>query len=62
VHVGQSELDTAVGNARIRVVNEIQLWDRKATTVPLGPIVAVSVALQRWLELTAKPKPPPPRP
>lgn len=62
VHVGQSELDTAVGNARIRVVNEIQLWDRKATAVLLGPVVAGSVALQRWLELTAKPKPPPPPP
>jgi hypothetical protein len=36
VHVGQSELDTAVGNARIRVVNEIQLWDRKATRCRSG--------------------------
>jgi hypothetical protein len=62
VHVGQSELDTAVGNARIRVVNEIQLWDRRATSVPLGPVVAVSVALQRYLELTAKPDTPPPPP
>lgn len=62
VHLGQVELDAAVSVARTRTVNEAQLWDRRQVSVPLGPLVATSVAAQRWATLTAKPVVPPPAP
>jgi hypothetical protein len=61
-HVGQLELDAAATSGRTRVVAELELWDRAKSPTPLGPLVAVGTALQRYLELTAKPKPPPPAP
>ena len=63
VHLGQPELDGAVSVARVRsTTNEAQLWDRRTVTVPLGPLVSVSVAAHRWATLTAKPDTPPPPP
>lgn len=62
VHVGQLELDAAATTGRTRTVAQLELWDRTNSPIPLGPLVAVGTALQRWLELTAKPKTPPPPP
>jgi hypothetical protein len=61
VHLGQVELDAAVSVARSRKMpnSEAQLVDRKTVHVPLGPVVAASVAAQRWATLTAKPPIPP---
>lgn len=62
VHLGQVELDAAVSVARTRTVTEAQLWDRRLVGVPLGPLVATSVAAHRWALLTAAPDVPPPPP
>jgi hypothetical protein len=64
VHLGQVEIDGAVSVARTRKLpnSEAQLVDRRSVGVPLGPVVAVSVAAQRWATLTAVPDKPPPSP
>ena len=62
VHVGQAEFDAAVAAARTRKVGQAEQWDREATTVPLGPVVAGSNAAQRWEELAAEKQDPPPAP
>lgn len=62
-HVGQPELDAAVAAARTKSSGQAQQWDRDATTMPMGPVIAASNAAQRWEELAAeKPPPPPPKP
>lgn len=48
VHVGQTELDAAVANARTRYVGEVELWDRRNASVDISPLVACSAALYRW--------------
>lgn len=51
-HVGQPELDGAVGNARTRFYGEAELWDRKDRTGPsITELVAVSAAAHRYAEL-----------
>lgn len=62
VHLGQAELDAAVTVARTKTQAELELWDRDASPLPLGPVVATSVAAYRWELLTAKPDAPPPPP
>jgi hypothetical protein len=57
VHVGQPEFDAAVSAARTKKSGQAEQWDRAATVVPLGPVVAGSEAAQRWEELAAE-KPP----
>lgn len=62
VHLGQTELDAAATTARIRKIQESQLWDR-SNPVPLGPLVATATGLPRWeLRNAEKPPPPPPPP
>lgn len=48
VHVGQSELDAAVGNARTRYVGESEVWDRRDRSIAISPLVACSSAAHRW--------------
>jgi hypothetical protein len=63
VHVGQEELDTAVAAARTKKSGQGEQWNREATPVPMGPVVACSEAAHRWEELAAEPpKVPPPAP
>lgn len=63
VHVGQPEFDAAIGAARTKKSGQAEQWDRAATAVPMGPVVAASEAAQRWEELAAEtPKKPPPAP
>ena len=63
-HVGQPILEIAVKNAVTKYVGDVQQWDRRANRnrdakpVDITPVVAASVALQRWAEQTAKPKTP----
>ena len=47
-HVGQSELDAAVGNARTRFTGEAELWDRKDRAVDITALVACSTAAHRF--------------
>lgn len=47
-HVGQAELDAAVGNARTRFTGEAELWDRKDRSVDITALVACSTAAHRW--------------
>lgn len=62
VHIGQAELDAAVQNARTRFVGDTQHWDRRNQSIDHTPLVATSVAAQRWAMHTAVPKKPPPPP
>jgi hypothetical protein len=61
-HVKQPELDAAVRNSRTRYVGDTQHWDQRDRAIDMTPLVAYSVAVQRWALLTAKPKTPPPSP
>lgn len=54
VHVGQTDLDAAAAAARTKRAGAAEQWDRDATPVPLGPVVAASNAAQRWEELAAE--------
>lgn len=47
-HVGQSELDAAVANAKTKFSGEAELWFRKDPTIDISPLVAVSTAAFRW--------------
>ena len=62
VHLDQRELTSAVTVARTRSVNEGEVWDRAKAPLPLGPLVATSVAAYRWSLLNARPSSPPPKP
>lgn len=62
VHVGQAEFDAAVAAARVKSSGNAQQWNRAATHVPQGPVVAASNAAQRWEELLVEKPPPPPPP
>ena len=55
VHVGQFELDAAVGNARTRFSGEAELWDRRNRAVDISPLVAASTAAFRWAQSTTGP-------
>jgi hypothetical protein len=48
VHLGQQELDAAVRNARTRYVGDTQHWDQRDRAIDNTPLVATSVAAQRW--------------
>jgi phage terminase large subunit-like protein len=48
VHVGQPELDAAVGNARTRYVGESEVWDRRNRSIAISPLVACATAAHRW--------------
>lgn len=48
VHVGQPDLDAAVGNARTRYVGEAEVWDRRNRSINNSPLVACSTAAHRW--------------
>lgn len=54
-HVDQAELNTAVRHAITHYVGEVQMWERRNATIDVSPLVAVSVALQRWAALVAVP-------
>jgi phage terminase large subunit-like protein len=54
-HVGQGELDTALGNARVRRTGETDLWDRRDTEIDISPLVACSAAFYRWSLLQSEP-------
>lgn len=62
VHVGQAELDAAVRNARTRFVGKVQHWEHRDPRIVMSPLVAVSVAAQRWEAFNAAPKTPAPPP
>lgn len=62
VHVGQAELDAAVRNARTRFVGKVQHWEHRDPRIVMSPLVAVSVAAERWERLNSAPKTPPPPP
>jgi hypothetical protein len=49
VHVGQTELDAAVRNARTRYVgtSEVERWDRRNRDVDISALVACSLAAHR---------------
>lgn len=53
VHVGQPELDAAIGNARTRFSSEVELWDRRKRDIDISPLVAVSAAAYRWALLAS---------
>lgn len=61
-HVGQPELDAAVGNARTRYVGDTQHWDQRDRAIDMTPLVSASCAQQRWAMKTAAPDIPPPSP
>jgi hypothetical protein len=61
-HLEQDELTTAAALARTRMVNEVQVWDRRDRDVHIGAVVAAATALHRYRVLTAKPRTPPPSP
>lgn len=61
-HVSQTELDDAVRNATTRFREGGQVWDRRKPEIDISPLVATSVAAQRWQMHAAKPKTPPPAP
>lgn len=61
-HIGQTELDRAVQNARTRFVGDVQHWDQRDRSIDLTPLRATSVAAQRWVMHNAKPTKPPPPP
>jgi len=52
-HAGQQELDDAVAAARVRTVNEVQLFDRKNFEDEISPVVAVSAAQWRYSKVVA---------
>ena len=43
-HVGQPELDAALGAAKKRIVGDRFAWDRKDLLIPISPLVAVTLA------------------
>jgi hypothetical protein len=47
-HVGQTELDAAVMNARTIRRGEVEVWDRRDRAVDISPLVACSAASYRW--------------
>lgn len=47
-HVGQTELDAAVANAKTKYSGEAELWYRKDPTIDISPLVAGSEAVFRW--------------
>lgn len=48
-HLGQRELDNAVASARVRVVGERQVWDRRDNQlVDISPVVSVAAAAWQW--------------
>lgn len=59
-HVGQTELDAAIRNARVRFVGDTQHWDQRDRRIDISTLVATSVAAQRWALNTAAPETPPP--
>lgn len=61
-HVNQQVLNDAVRNATTRYVGDTQHWDRRERSIDISALVAGSVAAQRFVALTAKPKAPPPAP
>jgi hypothetical protein len=63
VHVGQAELDRAVGNATTRFTanGEVEQWDRRDRTVSIGPVVAASTARLFWGLVPKTPVAPPVR-
>lgn len=61
-HVSQTELDDAVRNATTRFREGGQVWDRRNPAIDISPLVATSVAAQRWQMHSARPKTPPPAP
>lgn len=52
-HAGQKDLDDAVAAARVRTVNEVQLFDRKNFEDEISPVVAVSAAAWRYSKVVA---------
>jgi hypothetical protein len=62
-HVSQPELNDAARNGVTRYVMDTQQWDRRERRIDISPLVAASVAAQRWLLNTAVVKRPalPPR-
>lgn len=58
-HVGQPDLDRAVGNAITRWVGEVQQWDRRDKLIDISPVVSAAGAAWRW---SLVPKEPPPSP
>lgn len=62
-HVNQEELNDAVRNAVTKFTSgNVQVWDQRDRTIDISPLVATSVAQQRWELATAAPKTPPPSP
>lgn len=56
-HVAQPTLDIAARKAITKFINDVQQWDRRDRRVDISPLVAVSVAVQRWaLQVAVKPK------
>ncbi len=54
-HTGQPELNTAIGNARVRQVGEAQRFDRRDDGFDISPLVACAGALWRWGVLDSAP-------
>lgn len=52
-HTGQKALDDAVAAARVRTVNEVQLFDRKNFDDEISPVVAISAAAWRYSKVVA---------
>lgn len=61
-HVGQPELDQAARHAITRYVGDGQQWDRRDRRIDISPMVAISVAVHRWVLARAHPPPTPPPP
>ena len=46
-HVGQPELDTAIGKARTRRMGDAETWERDVS-MDISPVVAAAAAFHRW--------------
>lgn len=56
-HVGQPTLDVSARQSITRMIGDTQQWDRRKTKTDISPLVAYSVAVQRWRTATvATPK------
>jgi hypothetical protein len=52
-HVGQPALDIAARHSVTRYVGDVQQWDRRANRkTDISPLIAFSVAIQRWRSAT----------
>ncbi|MGH8523425.1 MAG: hypothetical protein ACREXY_04195 [Gammaproteobacteria bacterium] len=47
-HVGQSELDAAVANARTRFSGDAEVFDQRDRSIDITPVVAAAEAAFRW--------------